>query len=445
MSIEQKTPLVGWIGDDFTGSAATLEVMAFAGLRAILFVDLPRAEQLSEFTDVQGIGIATTSRSQTPEWMAEHLPKYFEFLRDQKVSIAHYKVCSTLDSAPHVGSIGCAIDIAQNTYHSRHVPVLIAAPKMRRYQAFGHLFAAAGSDVVRIDEHPTMAHHPVTPISDSHVARHLSHQTQRQIATLSVEDIEGTDPETFFAKKGAEIIACDAMSEAHMTAIGQAIWSTPQNPQFVVGSQGIEYALINHWRARGFIDHQNATPKAPAVEQVICVSGSLSPHTAEQIEYAQTVGFTGIPVDARDLLENTEDILRKTHQNALSVIADGQSPLIYTAKGKPDLHMGLSVTENAKIGACLGQLVKSLLKETQINRAIISGGDTSGHAVQQLDVFAFEALAPTVPGASLLRAYSNDPELANLELALKGGQMGTVDYFEWIKRGGGPAEERKNT
>ena len=33
MSIEQKTPLVGWIGDDFTGSAATLEVMAFAGLR----------------------------------------------------------------------------------------------------------------------------------------------------------------------------------------------------------------------------------------------------------------------------------------------------------------------------------------------------------------------------------------------------------------------------
>ena len=159
----------------------------------------------------------------------------------------------------------------------------------------------------------------------------------------------------------------------------------------------------------------------------------------------QTVGFTGIPVDARDLLENTEDILRKTHQNALSVIADGQSPLIYTAKGKPDLHMGLSVTENAKIGACLGQLVKSLLKKTQINRAIISGGDTSGHAVQQLDVFAFEALAPTVPGASLLRAYSNDPELANLELALKGGQMGTVDYFEWIKRGGGPAEERKNT
>jgi len=426
MSIEQKTPLVGWIGDDFTGSAATLEVMAFAGLRAILFVDLPRPEQLSEFTDVQGIGIATTSRSQTPEWMAEHLPKYFEFLRDQKVSIAHYKVCSTLDSAPHVGSIGCAIDIAQNTYHSRHVPVLIAAPKMRRYQAFGHLFAAAGSDVVRIDEHPTMAHHPVTPISDSHVARHLSHQTQRQFATLSVEDIEGTAPETFFSNKEAEIIACDAMSEAHMSAIGQAIWSTQQNPQFVVGSQGIEYALINHWRA-------------------ICVSGSLSPHTAEQIEYAQTVGFKGISVDARNLLENTEDVLRKTHQTALGVVADGQSPLIYTAKGKPDLHMGLSVAENAKIGACLGQMVKSLLKETQINRAIISGGDTSGHAVQQLDVFAFEALAPTVPGASLLRAYSNDPELANLELALKGGQMGTVDYFEWIKRGGGPAKERKNT
>jgi 3-oxoisoapionate kinase len=39
-------PLVAFYGDDFTGSAATLEAMAFAGLKSILLFEIPSAEQL---------------------------------------------------------------------------------------------------------------------------------------------------------------------------------------------------------------------------------------------------------------------------------------------------------------------------------------------------------------------------------------------------------------
>ena len=70
---------------------------------------------------------------------------------------------------------------------------------------------------------------------------------------------------------------------------------------------------------------------------------------------------------------------------------------------------------------------------------MISGGDTSGHAMQALDIFALTALAPTVPGAALLRAHSDDARLDGLQLALKGGQMGSRDFLGWIKRGGGTA------
>ena len=41
--------LVAWYGDDFTGSAATMEVLAFAGLPSVLFLDLPTPEMLARF------------------------------------------------------------------------------------------------------------------------------------------------------------------------------------------------------------------------------------------------------------------------------------------------------------------------------------------------------------------------------------------------------------
>jgi uncharacterized protein YgbK (DUF1537 family) len=39
-------PLVAFYGDDFTGSSASMEVLAFAGLPTVLFLDLPGAPRI---------------------------------------------------------------------------------------------------------------------------------------------------------------------------------------------------------------------------------------------------------------------------------------------------------------------------------------------------------------------------------------------------------------
>src|SRR3954464_8083878 len=104
-------PLLTFYGDDFTGSSAVMEVTAFAGLPTVLFLNQPTPEQLAQFADHRVIGIAGIARSQNPAWMDRHLPPVFELLRSLGAPITHYKVCSTFDSAPHVGSIGRAIDI----------------------------------------------------------------------------------------------------------------------------------------------------------------------------------------------------------------------------------------------------------------------------------------------------------------------------------------------
>jgi 3-oxoisoapionate kinase len=179
--------LVAVYGDDFTGSAAVMEVMAFAGLPSALFLDLPTEEHLARFPGLRALVVAGTARSHGPDWMDAHLPRIFEGLERTGAPLVHYKVCSTLDSAPHVGSIGRAIDIALDVFAAPWVPVLLAAPAIRRYQCFGHLFAAGPGGVFRLDRHPVMACHPVTPMDEAEVARHLARQTQLPIGVLDVE------------------------------------------------------------------------------------------------------------------------------------------------------------------------------------------------------------------------------------------------------------------
>jgi uncharacterized protein YgbK (DUF1537 family) len=53
-----------------------------------------------------------------------------------------------------------------------------------------------------------------------------------------------------------------------------------------------------------------------------------------------------------------------------------------------------------------------------------------------MGVYALTAMAATVPGAALNKAHSDDAAHRDLELALKGGQMGTPDYFGRIRAGG---------
>ena len=201
--------LMTWYGDDFTGSAAVMEAMAFAGLPSILFFNTPTPAQLARFPGLRGLGIASTARSHSPAWMAANMPAPLAFLAALNAPFLHYKICSTLDSARHVGNIGTAIDLALQARPSQAIPVLTAAPRMRRYQAFGHLFAGTPQGVFRLDRHPVMAQHPVTPMAESDVLRHLATQTDLPAALLGLDAgvlAEGAPADVILFDAGAPVI-----------------------------------------------------------------------------------------------------------------------------------------------------------------------------------------------------------------------------------------------
>jgi uncharacterized protein YgbK (DUF1537 family) len=131
---------------------------------------------------------------------------------------------------------------------------------------------------------------------------------------------------------------------------------------------------------------------------------------------------------------------------ALAALARGQSVVLHTAVGPDDpriaetraalARMGLAPTDSAeRLGRSLGLILRDILAETDLTRAVIAGGDSSGHAALALGIAALETVAPLVPGSPLCRVEAADPRLSGFEIVLKGGQIGPPDYFAMVLRG----------
>lgn len=448
--------LLTFYGDDFTGSSAVLEVMTFAGLPAVMFIEPPTSEQLERFAGYRAIGIASTARAQPPAWMDANLPRAFRALAALRAPIAHYKVCSTLDSSATIGSIGHAIDIgipilADGRDAAAWQPLVIGAPAIHRYQAFGNVFAGHSGTIYRLDRHPVMQRHPVTPMHEADVRLHLASQTARLIGLVDFVAMKDGSGHARFKDElqaGRSIVSLDVVDVETLQWVGELIWSGRRQGLFAIGSQGIEYALVAHWLAEGALAEPPPPLPAARVTQIIAASGSTSSATASQIDWAEAHGFEVIPLGAAAVLDERQwrAELERVIADAGTAVSQGRSPLVATARGPSDpaieqMQERLSssgfdaVTANARLGAGLGETVARVARKTGLSRGAVSGGDTSGFAMRAMGAYALEAIAPLAPGSPLCRVFSSEPEIETFEVALKGGQMGAVDFFGAVREG----------
>jgi len=414
--------LFAYYGDDFTGSTDALEALSVHGVRTVLFPGVPSEAQLLRFKDYDAIGIAGESRSRSPEWMREHLPRIFEFLRSLGAPVTQYKVCSTFDSSPQTGNIAVAMAIGRQVFRSECVPVVVAAPHLGRYVLFGNLFAAQTGTVYRIDRHPTMSRHPVTPMRESDLRLHLRAQGADGVDLVDVLALIGANPRP--TASNAAGIVFDGLDQRTESETGRILWSQRALFPFVVGSSGLTHAFMRQWRETGQIAREFKPPQAEAVDRLLVVSGSCSPVTEEQIRSAERAGFEslhGVGANREELLGNALDALRR-----------GRSIIIYSALGPADVNGAL---RGQQLGEYLGDLMRDVVLQSGVRRAIIAGGDTSSHAVTRLGISALTFAAVMAPGAPLCRAESDAAGMHGLELVLKGGQVGSRDFFEQVRGG----------
>lgn len=439
-------PVAAFYGDDFTGSAAVAEVLSFAGIPTILFLGVPSPQTRARFSGYRAFGIAGDARSRGPGWMRAELPRIFALLRGYGAPILHYKICSTLDSAPDLGSIGVAAELGIGDW----APLVVASPRIGRYQAFGTLFARGGDTVHRLDRHPTMSVHPATPMDEADVRRHLARQTDLPIGLVDILDLrEGRAEEALTRERasGRRIVAFDLMDGPDAAAIGATIWrAAARAPLFAIGSQGVEDALIAAFEAGG---HRAPTPpRAGPAGRIAVVSGSCSPDTARQIAVAEARGFAPVRLDPMQALSprGWAAACDLAGAVALQAISQGRDPLVFTACGPDDPSIAALAAAiaragadarkvHAAIGSGLGHILARLVGGAGLRRVVIAGGDTSSHATGALGLVALTAAATIGPAVPLLEGHPSDPAEPLLEIVLKGGQMGSPDLFPMVRDG----------
>ncbi|PZM15137.1 four-carbon acid sugar kinase family protein [Rhizobium tubonense] len=437
--------LLSYYGDDFTGSTDVMEALASNGVPTVLFMDIPDEALLARFADCRAIGIAGTSRSETPQWMDEHLLPDIDWLKSLGADICHYKVCSTFDSSPGIGNIGKAIEIGRQTFGQEMVPVIVGAPQLKRYTAFGNLFAAYQGAIYRIDRHPVMSRHPVTPMAEADLAIHLSYQTTLGIAVADLALLSADDADAridALAKERDGILLLDVDSTESQARAGRQLWRLRQpGGWFVAGSSGVEYALLAAWRAGGLSGGKIAFPLPGKVDRLAVVSGSVSPTTERQIRHATENGFGGIGVDPLSLVgKDGEQAIERAIAAGLRILKNGHSVVLHTALG-PSADRGDDIDRmpgaRHRLGRALGTILRRLVEAENLGRAVIAGGDTSSHALKELHVQALTTLLPLprTPGSPLCTAHGTYPATNGLQIALKGGQVGTDSYFSQIRDG----------
>lgn len=442
---------LAYYGDDFTGSTDAMEALTTAGVPTLLCLEPPTPELLQRFPDVRCVGLAGSSRGRSPAWMEDELPAAFASLAGLGAPILHYKVCSTFDSSPEIGSIGRAIDIGVRQMGGNWSPIIVGAPRLRRYQAFGNLFAAGGEACHRLDRHPTMSRHPVTPMHEADLRLHLREQTSRRIELIDLVQLRsggGAEMAHRLTGHDVPVVFLDVVDEATLLEAGRLVWERRGSGTFSASSSGLSYALASYWRSQGLLPaNAGLAPAAPA-GPIVAVSGSCSPVTATQIAWARDNGFATERMDIAAILHGRRRAaeIDRCAAVARDALATGRSVIVFSAEGPEDpavtgfaiiaANAGIDRSTAARsVGTALASVMRQLLDSTRLQRVVVAGGDSSGEVASALGIRALTVQAAMAPGAPLCRVCSDVPGRDGLEIVLKGGQMGSASFFGAVRDG----------
>ncbi len=447
--------LMAFYGDDFTGSADAMEALTLNGVPTVLFLDRPEPDLLKRrLKNVRAVGVAGTSRTMTPLQMNGELPGQFQLLKELGVPIIHYKVCATFDSSPRIGSIGHAADLAFRAIKPPFAVIVQGVPVIGRYVVFGNHFTTVGNRTYRLDRHPMMSRHPITPMDEGDLRIHFAKQTAKRVELMdllqlskSFESISSQFDR--YIEEGNEIVLFDTLDEMNLMTIGRLIHQKigPQ-PIFAIGSSGFEYAMARYWQSAGIVSKPDPIPPAGPVDRLIVVSGSAADKTAEQIRYATDHGFEGIRLNT-DLLIDPETgggERNRVMQRSLQFLQAGKSIVLFSTIGPDDptiqktkdkmKSLGMDVNEVGRhLGKQQGLILRELVETTGMKRVCVAGGDTCSYVLRQLEIHSLELLMPITPAAPLCRAFSDRSAFEGLQVASKGGQIGAPEYFVQVLNG----------
>lgn len=430
---------VAFYGDDFTGSSENLAQFHRSGLRAKLYLRLPDEDSLRrDARDFDVLGIAGTARALAPAEMEAELVPAFRLLGKLGCDFLQYKICSTFDSAPDVGSFGKVLDVAARELGKRDVAVVAAAPDFGRYTAFGQHFARFGSRIERLDRHPSMSTHPRTPMREADLRLHLAAQTDAPFVNAMLPLLREPDACRTFVRsafEGGNDVIFDGVHRDDLARTACLLWEgASERPLLALASQGLAQGLGRWLVDNGLVpDPSPVSTELPGVPRLLVLSGSCALLNGRQIDVADAAGWTVLHLDPGTLAGERE--CRAEMARILPAVCEAleqDSPtIVYTARGTEGRLASGGDVPAGILGPFYSELARAVRARVPLPRVVFAGGDSSSFAVREIGADALQiSVFDRVQNSHACRLSApRDGSVDGLEVMLKGGQVGSDDYF----------------
>jgi len=413
-------PLLGCIADDFTGATDLASMLVKNGMRAVQILGVPGAGMPAPVADA--IVVALKSRTAPPAQAVAESLAALRWLQGAGCVQFFFKYCSTFDSTER-GNIGPVADALLAALDAGFALACPAFPTNRRTVYQGHLFVGAA-----LLNESGMEKHPLTPMTDANLVRVLGRQTDGTVGLVPFETVaEGAAAiraaMTALKEQGRRYAIVDAVSDAHLRAIGEAAAAHA----LITGGSGIAMGLPENFRRTGRLPARQDADALPDAEgHAAVLAGSCSRATLAQVALARA----HVPVLELDPLAMPDAAALARTATQWMEGKLGATPLVIAASAPPERVAALQErlgrdAAGALVEHALADIAEALVARG-VRRLVVAGGETAGAVATRLGVRALRIGAEIDPGVPWTYAEGSG---APLLLALKSGNFGAPDFF----------------
>ncbi len=412
---------MGVVADDITGSNDIGSMFAKAGLLTHIYTSV-RSGSLSG----PDLCILNTSSRLDPPQIA--YDKVFAATRDLQAAGCRQffnKTCSVFR-----GNIGPEFDAMLDALGLSFAVVVLGFPKNGRTTRDG-IHYVHGKRL----EDSEFRHDPVHPMTRSNLVDILQSQTQRTTGLLTWRAIDqgarALRREIERMRSRCNYLILDVRHQADLAVIAEAVKDEP----VLCGSSGLAEELPAAWGV--------SSTTAPALNLppsgdlgVLCLSGSLMPQTAAQIQVMQAHGAAVLTLDAATALHPegvqaeglrlAPEILAQLRAGRDVVFHSGNLPDQVAAVNTAGDRLGLPRSETSRqVSTALAQIGAQVVRSAGLSRLIVAGGETSAAVCAELGVNGLRVWQEIEPGLPSCISLSNPPLL----LVLKSGSFGSPEFL----------------
>jgi uncharacterized protein YgbK (DUF1537 family) len=408
--IQEVAMTIAIIADDLTGANDSGLQFSSRGLSTTVFLGLPEGSPLTG--SVVAV-IDTETRAMNAADVPPVVDRIARRLRDARPQHVYKKMDSTLR-----GHVGLELAATARTLGCDHIFLCPAFPAMKRTVEGGILLV----DGIPVAETP-IGRDPGSPVRESHIATLIGPALPDWTpVAVSREDLASPSA---FARRLASVpptngplcAVFDAQTDDDLRRIAHlgARFSKEAGKQVLwAGSAGLATFLPEAWD----LPLAEVAPPSlsPATRPPLLVVGSVNPASISQCDEAQgTLAVLPVVLSAERLLTDGPGRQKEIARGIAALgarIAEGDPDLILTTAHTPkDVEsivalakaQGMTRTEaGRRIATGIAQVAHALVRDGQINRLVLTGGDTARAVMEDLGINALTVGGAIEPGIPLI-------------------------------------------